>query len=93
MGDASSSVRDAVSEKAADLTGQVKEIAGAALDVFQEEPLPRGHPLWSAKNEVITAHLGGFCDVYAERALPTVEHNMACFLRGDLDKMINVVRR
>jgi phosphoglycerate dehydrogenase-like enzyme len=69
------------------------EIAGAALDVFQEEPLPAGHPLWSAKNVIITAHLGGFCDVYAERALVTVEHNMACFLRGDLDQMINVVRR
>jgi D-2-hydroxyacid dehydrogenase (NADP+) len=69
------------------------EIAGAALDVFQEEPLPAGHPLWSAKNVIITPHLGGFCDVYAERALVTVEHNMACFLRGDLDQMINVVRR
>jgi D-2-hydroxyacid dehydrogenase (NADP+) len=69
------------------------EIAGAALDVFQEEPLPPGHPLWSARNVVITAHLGGFCDVYAERALVTVEHNMACFLRGDLDRMVNVVRR
>jgi D-2-hydroxyacid dehydrogenase (NADP+) len=69
------------------------EIAGAALDVFQEEPLPAGHPLWSARNVIITPHLGGFCDVYAERALPTVEHNMACFLRGDFDQMINVVRR
>ena len=69
------------------------EIAGAALDVFQEEPLPRGHPLWSAKNVLITAHLGGFSDVYAERALPTVEHNMACFLKGEYDRMINVVRR
>jgi phosphoglycerate dehydrogenase-like enzyme len=68
-------------------------IAGAALDVFQEEPLPAGHPLWSAKNVLITPHLGGFSDVYAARALPTVEHNMACFLRGELDQMINVVRR
>jgi len=69
------------------------EIAGAALDVFQEEPLPAGHPLWSARNVIITPHLGGFSDVYAERALVTVEHNMACFLRGDFDGMINVVRR
>jgi phosphoglycerate dehydrogenase-like enzyme len=68
-------------------------IAGAALDVFQEEPLPAGHPLWSTKNIVITPHLGGFCDVYAERALPAIQHNMACFLRGDLDQMINVVGR
>jgi D-2-hydroxyacid dehydrogenase (NADP+) len=69
------------------------QIAGAALDVFQEEPLPPEHPLWSTKNVIITPHLGGFCDVYAERALPTIEHNMACFLRGDLDSMVNVVRR
>ena len=69
------------------------EIAGAALDVFQEEPLPAGHPLWSAKNVIITPHLGGFSDVYAEHALVTVEHNLACFLRNDIDGMINVVRR
>jgi D-2-hydroxyacid dehydrogenase (NADP+) len=68
-------------------------IAGAALDVFQEEPLPAEHPLWSTRNVIVTPHLGGFCDVYAERALPTIEHNMACFLRGDIDKMINIVRR
>ena len=71
-------------------TGQ---IAGAALDVFQDEPLPPEHPLWSTKNAIITPHLGGFCDVYAERALPAVEHNMACFLRGDFDGMVNLVRR
>jgi phosphoglycerate dehydrogenase-like enzyme len=70
-----------------------EQIAGAALDVFQEEPLPPEHPLWSTKNVIITPHLGGFCDVYAERALPTIEHNMACFLRGDFDSMVNVVRR
>ena len=71
-------------------TGQ---IAGAALDVFQHEPLPADHPLWTTKNVIITPHLGGFCDVYAERALPAIEHNMACFLRGDFGNMVNVVRR
>jgi phosphoglycerate dehydrogenase-like enzyme len=69
------------------------QIAGAALDVFQEEPLPPEHPLWTMKNVIITPHLGGFCDVYAERALPTIEHNMACFLRSDIDSMVNMVRK
>jgi D-2-hydroxyacid dehydrogenase (NADP+) len=66
-------------------------IAGAALDVFNEEPLPPDHPFWAMKNVIITTHQGGFCDVYVEHALPTVETNMRHFLRGDLAHMINVV--
>jgi D-2-hydroxyacid dehydrogenase (NADP+) len=66
-------------------------IAGAALDVFTEEPLPAGHPFWSMNNVIITTHQGGFCDVYIDHAWPTVVTNMRCFLDGDIDGMVNVV--
>ncbi len=66
-------------------------IAGAALDVFTEEPLPADHPFWSMDNVIITTHQGGFCDVYIDHAWPTIETNMHCFLNGDLGRMINVV--
>jgi phosphoglycerate dehydrogenase-like enzyme len=67
------------------------KIAGAALDVFNEEPLPHDHPFWDMKNVIITTHQGGFCDVYIDYALPTVEANMRCFLSGNIGGMINVV--
>ena len=68
-------------------------IAGAALDTFATEPLPPDDPLWTAPNTIITPHLGGFCDVYAEHALPQFETNMRQFLAGTIDGMINVDRR
>ena len=34
-------------------------IAGAALDVMDPEPLPKDHPLWSAKNLILTPHVSG----------------------------------
>ena len=67
-------------------------IRGAALDVFLQEPLPPDHPFWSCENAFITSHQGGFCDVYPDLALPTVETNMRCFLAGDFANMINVVK-
>jgi phosphoglycerate dehydrogenase-like enzyme len=66
-------------------------IAGAALDVFNEEPLPADHPFWGMHNVIITTHQGGFCDVYIDYALPTVEANLRSFLCGDIAGMINVV--
>ena len=66
-------------------------IAGAALDVFNQEPLPGDHPFWAMQNVLITTHQGGFCDVYIDYALPTVAANMRSFLNGDFGGMINVV--
>lgn len=34
-------------------------LGGAALDVMDPEPLPKDHPLWSAKNLVLTPHVSG----------------------------------
>lgn len=44
-----------------DLVGALREggIAGAALDVFEQEPLPSEHPLWEMDNVFITAHMAG----------------------------------
>ena len=69
------------------------QIAGAALDVFNREPLPKNHPFWSIKNMIVTPHVAGFHDNYASEALPTVETNMRNFLAEDFCNMVNVVKR
>jgi len=58
-------------------------IAGAALDVYDVEPLPAGHPLRSAPNTVLTPHLGyvseGSYEVYFREAV----EDIAAFLDGE----------
>ena len=68
-------------------------LAGAALDVFANEPLPGDHPFWSMDKVIVTPHLGGFHDQYAEEALPTLVENFRRFLAGDIEDMVNVVKR
>jgi D-2-hydroxyacid dehydrogenase (NADP+) len=72
---------------------KVGQIAGAALDVFSQEPLPPESPLWKTKNLSIFSHLGGYSQGYEERAMPTIEHNMRCFLSGEPERMLNIVRK
>ncbi len=58
-------------------------IAGAALDVFEVEPLPPDHPLWDCPNVIITPHTGGYSTVVAERHQATLFENVRRFSRGE----------
>ncbi len=69
------------------------EIAGAALDVFAQEPLPAESPLWNTKNLTVISHLGGYSQGYEDRAMPTIERNVRFFFNDDLKSMINIVRK
>lgn len=63
---------------------QTESIAGAALDVFADSPLPADNPLWDMPNLIITPHIGGFADCYHEQALPLVAANMMDFALGGI---------
>jgi len=52
----------------------------AASDVFEEEPLPAGHPLWSAPNLLITPHGGG--------ASTAMNPRIARLIRRQIDRML-----
>jgi D-2-hydroxyacid dehydrogenase (NADP+) len=70
-----------------------KRIAGAALDVFSEEPLSPESPFWAMENVIISPHLGGFNSDYVSQTLPIVTENIRRFLAGDFDNMLCVVRK
>lgn len=66
-------------------------IAGAGLDVFNTEPLPKGHPFWSMDNVIVTAHLGGMTTIYKDQVLPIIRTNLRRFVEGDYAGIINRV--
>jgi D-2-hydroxyacid dehydrogenase (NADP+) len=67
-------------------------IAGAALDVFETEPLPESSPLWGLNNVIVTPHIGGMSDIYAEQVMPLLMHNLHAYLAGDYAAMRNRVK-
>ncbi len=58
------------------------EIAGAGLDVFEQEPLPVDNPLWDMDNVIITPHNGGITDQYHNRAVEILLINLGSYLEG-----------
>jgi D-3-phosphoglycerate dehydrogenase len=67
-----------------------KRIAGAALDVFASEPLPKDHPLRSFDNVVLTPHLGASTvEAQANVALEIAEAVRAALADGDFSRAVN----
>jgi D-2-hydroxyacid dehydrogenase (NADP+) len=57
-------------------------IAGAGLDVFEQEPLPTDSPLWGMENVVVTPHFSAGSERYAERAADIICDNLRRYLDG-----------
>lgn len=57
-------------------------IAGAALDVFPEEPLPESSPLWKLPNVILTPHISGNTSKYEARAVALFIENLEGYLAG-----------
>jgi phosphoglycerate dehydrogenase-like enzyme len=70
---------------------QGHRIRGAALDVFEEEPLPADSPLWDLSNVIVTPHMGGSNPHSARRLADIVADNYEAFAAGDPDAMRNRV--
>lgn len=64
-------------------------LGGAALDVQDPEPLPPEHPLWEAKNVIITPHISAGSDEQMQRFWLVVRENLRRYVNGD--RMLNVV--
>jgi phosphoglycerate dehydrogenase-like enzyme len=55
----------------------------AALDVTDPEPLPEGHPLWSAKNVMIVPHVGGNTTAFEPRARRLIQSQLELLAAGE----------
>jgi phosphoglycerate dehydrogenase-like enzyme len=74
-----------------DLVAALREgrLAGAALDVYEVEPLPADHPMWDFPNVILTPHTAGYSPVIAARHLSTLVENVGRFARGET--LLNIV--
>ena len=67
------------------------KIAGAALDVYEVEPLPDDHPLWDMENVILTPHIAGDGPYVQDRRIDVFIENMKRFIAGE--EMLTVVEK
>ncbi len=82
--------RGAVIDEAAMIAAlQNGTVAGAALDTFEEEPLPSDSPLWAMPNVIISPHHSGSSPRTTERVVDLFIENLRRFVHGE--ELLNVV--
>ena len=64
-------------------------LSGAGLDVTEPEPLPKNHTLFKLKNVVITPHIAGISDKFAERNFQLINENINRYIKNK--KLTNIV--
>ncbi|MFB6310814.1 MAG: D-2-hydroxyacid dehydrogenase [Salinirussus sp.] len=70
---------------------QTGDIRGAALDVFDTEPLPPDSPLWQQSNVIVTPHMAGGSPKFPIRCAELIAENYRHFIAGERDLMRNRV--
>lgn len=68
-----------------------KKIAGAGLDVFEQEPLPADSPLWTLDNVILTPHVSGNNTHYHDRAVALFAENLRRYV--DHQPLLNRLNR
>jgi phosphoglycerate dehydrogenase-like enzyme len=69
-------------------TGQIK---GAALDVFDQEPLPQGHPFYKLENVLLSPHCADHTPVWLDEAMELFIEQYQRFQKGE--PLLNVVNK
>ena len=59
------------------------EIAGAGLDVFEQEPLPEDSELWDMENVIMSPHISGGTEIYNQRATGIFRDNLKRYIAGE----------
>lgn len=58
-------------------------VLGAALDVFNQEPLPTDHPYWAMEQVILTSHLSGASRPHLRRVFEILCENIPRYVNGD----------
>ena len=72
-----------VDEAAVAVALREKRIAGAALDVFEQEPLPQDSPLWDLPNLLYSPHVAGYIAAYPSLVQDIFVRNLERYVRGE----------